>query len=866
MLRITFAICIVRRVRWAAGNAFLAVDIRRASPPLCGSGPISGSVMFHILRIALVMVLGSGTSALAAPPVPIELGSLSMLKNLNGAASGDPAGLVPAGTQLFFTLNDSVLIGPGLWVTDTTAAGTRLTKDIAPASLASPTFLDGAAAVGPVWIGMVQDAVTGRQIWRSDGTFAGTYALTAVPGGFDSQNPLLISPFKTIRGIAYACINTSYGGSIYGSEMWRTDGTVAGTFMLKDLNPGAGSGCDSAPVEAGAVVYFRGDNGTTGWELFRTDGTTAGTLLVKDVNPNGAVSSNPRQLTAMGTRLYFVADNGVVGAELWVSDGTDAGTNVLKDLYVGPASSNVTGLTAVNDTLWFWAVSSASGASLFKSDGTTAGTVFVALISMVDDQAPAFVDTGGVVLFRATNDQAALEIWRTDGTPAGTYLVKDVEPAPFTSSAPVFGPMVNGRRLFTANTALYGRELWVTDGTTAGTQLLLDAFPLASSGSPSQFTKVGGLVYFTAGDSSFDTELYRTDGTPAGTARVADLCPGANGSRITQVTAFKGRVYFSGSDCSNGDEIWQGPVVNSDTQRISITAAGRSDILFQHSSGPVYGWAMNGAALLAASPLFNFGAGWVVKGIGDLDGDGKDDVVVREVGGYNKVVRLSASGSSISVTDVKDINAVGLNWAIAAVADFDGDGKDDILWREVAGYHWMFSRYNPATGAVVENAVPGLGVDWKIAAVADFDSDGRADIFWRNINGANAIWYMNGPSIKKVSNVAGLGIDWQFAGLADFDGDGVPDVFWRNINGANGIWFLSADGSIARVANVTGVDTAWKIVAIGDYNGDGRPDLLWENAQGLRVTWQMDAENRMAEGTIPGTGPGWTVIYPTSPR
>ena len=100
-----------------------------------------------------------------------------------------------------------------------------------------------------------------------------------------------------------------------GREFWQSDGTAAGTVLVKDINPGAG---DSAPYELTTVngtLFFRADDGTTGEELWTSDGTTAGTVLVKDIHPAG--DSSPHNLTNVNGTLFFAADDGTTGIELW---------------------------------------------------------------------------------------------------------------------------------------------------------------------------------------------------------------------------------------------------------------------------------------------------------------------------------------------------------------------------------------------------------------------------------------------------------------------------------------------------------------------------------------------------------------------
>jgi ELWxxDGT repeat protein len=111
--------------------------------------------------------------------------------------------------------------------------------------------------------------------------------------------------------------------SAHGTELWKTDGTSAGTVLVRDIAPGLESSNPSSLVAAGGAVYFAADDGVHGSELWRSDGTAAGTFLVQDINP-GAPSSLPASLTVSGNQLYFSADDGIRGDELW-SYPLDAG-------------------------------------------------------------------------------------------------------------------------------------------------------------------------------------------------------------------------------------------------------------------------------------------------------------------------------------------------------------------------------------------------------------------------------------------------------------------------------------------------------------------------------------------------------------
>jgi ELWxxDGT repeat protein len=106
-------------------------------------------------------------------------------------------------------------------------------------------------------------------------------------------------------------------------------------FLVKDIRPGAFNSYPGSLTALGNTLFFSANEGVNGRELWKSDGTAAGTVLVKDINLTNPFGSSPSNLTAVGSTLYFTADEGVNGRELWKSDGTAAGTVLVRDIFPG---------------------------------------------------------------------------------------------------------------------------------------------------------------------------------------------------------------------------------------------------------------------------------------------------------------------------------------------------------------------------------------------------------------------------------------------------------------------------------------------------------------------------------------------------
>lgn len=289
-----------------------------------------------------------------------------MVKNINpGNASSMPSDLVKMGGTLFFTADDGTN-GKELWKSDGTASGTVLVRDIWSGGSSNPS---GLTDVNGVLFFGAKDDTHGRELWCSDGTYAGTTLVKDIwPGVHDSYGGGFF-PISFDNEYYFAA-----NDSVHGMELWKSDGTSAGTVLLKDIFPAGGDGIQSGLVpikEVGGALFFPANDGVHGRELWCTDGTAAGTLLVKDIWPG--ISSgldyfiSPNTFTNVGGKLFFPANNGIHGTELWKSSGTAAGTNMVQDVWPGSNSSDPLGIWDVDGHAFFTARDAAHGRELWMS-------------------------------------------------------------------------------------------------------------------------------------------------------------------------------------------------------------------------------------------------------------------------------------------------------------------------------------------------------------------------------------------------------------------------------------------------------------------------------------------------------------------
>ena len=341
--------------------------------------------------------------------------------------------------------------------------------------------------------------------------------------------------------------------SVHGYELWKSDGTEAGTSLVKDMTPGDDSFIPGDLVNFNGALFLRANDGVTGEELWVSDGTEAGTFLFKDINPSG--DAFPFRFRVVDDLLFFSADDGSHGEELWMSDGTATGTIMVRDIATGTVPSFPGQLTNVNGTLFFAADDGVNGAELWRSDGTESGTVMVKEINPGGDSEPRdLTDVNGTLFFTA-DDGNGRELWKSDGTEMGTVMVADINPEP-PNPGPDSLVNVGGALFFAGDDGSHGIELWKSDGTESGTMMVKDIRPGSSGSGPRQVTDVGGTLFFGANDGEHDVELWKSDGTEAGTVMVEDIHP-VDRSIFSQLAGVGDTLFFPADDGTNGLELWK---------------------------------------------------------------------------------------------------------------------------------------------------------------------------------------------------------------------------------------------------------------------------------------------------------------------
>ena len=474
-----------------------------------------------------------------------------------------------------------------LWRSDGTAAGT--------VQIGSGFYFDGNTTAGPMVSAggnvffaarATPDSASPQALWVTDGTAAGTRPLWQEQGAGAWS-------LREAGDQVYFHVTGANGRR----ELWRSDGSAAGTSRVHAYPSKSQFAGSVAHLPADGRVYFAGYDPQHGMEVWSTDGTAAGTSLFKDVNP-GPASSSPSGFTTSHGKVLFTATGPTNRRELWITDGTDGGTTELREFSstqlfppfvpAGPQGSGLT-VFAINGDPWV-------------TDGTPAGT---RRLGPFGDEAPYSIESltraGDTVFFKGTQFTPGHELWATDGT--SVRRVKDINPR--GSSFPTNLRAVGDRVFFNANDGTGGRQLWVSDGTEGGT-VLVKRYDAAAPASPRPLLGAGGELFFLMNEGLLGEELYVSDGTEAGTRLVKDLDTRPLSSNPEFGAALGGDYLVSAQGANSPRSWWRvdgdagepgaAPPVNTGATRVPSTFNGfpvrlktyNGVLLFQYDSRDVF--------------------------------------------------------------------------------------------------------------------------------------------------------------------------------------------------------------------------------------------------------------------------------------
>lgn len=407
----------------------------------------------------------------------------------------------------------------------------------APVVLESP--IEGGVVPTSGGAYFVRETVWGQEPWFSDGSPGGDRPLGDLAPGFHSSAPGQF--FDTPNGMLFAA---SVPG--LGREWWIADGTRWGTRLLRDLWPGGGSALplvrhQNFAARIGSYIYFAADDGLGGSEVWRTDGTAAGTTVF--ASRSGSAGLEPSEMTAVGNELFMAADDGT-GERLWVVD-TALGTS----RPVGGPERTPRRIRRFGSGVFYEATDPAHSppGGLYFADSTTSTRLIGRTIGQLGFYAMGFADIGGRGLFFSADQNTTTRLWSTDGTANGTFVVDPSGPTGSLSSSEVSIVPYAGQGYFvTLETS--GWSLWSSDGTAANT---VRRFFLGTQNdySPACVPVVhGGELFFTAHTPATGIELFKTTGHSAPSTLVVDAIPGSAGVPTKEIVSDGARLWYGIDD------------------------------------------------------------------------------------------------------------------------------------------------------------------------------------------------------------------------------------------------------------------------------------------------------------------------------
>ena len=469
-------------------------DVPRGGTPVA-SGPLFAAPALDSARTWYVEAVDSCVSRRSPvtvhvlPPSGIHMGGVQPLDDLGGNGTQKPYGFCRVGDMLLF------LLGEGVWASDGTTNGSRLQLSLPGGTQGYLTELVG---LGDVALIGTTAPTREAYLYRLDPVTGDVTVLQTFPA------LTITSSFFLAAAENWAIFLRAL--SMNEIEIWRTDGTAAGTSLVKVLQVEATAGTFDFRA-LGDMFLFNANDREHGTELWCSDGTADGTRLLADIWP-GPNSGNPSGFTEVDGLMYFLASDGEIGRELWVTDGTPGHARPVIDLNPGPSTSAIINLKAIGNRLYFGATDAGNNIEPWMADLGTEEFRMLGKIHPTASSFPFGFTELGEYVYCCANGGNSVELWRLD--PRGSEPARKVRQInPQGSSAVSNLTAWDGLLFFTADDGEHGMETWRSDGTESGTAIAADIRSGEREGSsPFGFTEFRDLLLFAASPEADDWELY----------------------------------------------------------------------------------------------------------------------------------------------------------------------------------------------------------------------------------------------------------------------------------------------------------------------------------------------------------------------
>ena len=301
-----------------------------------------------------------------------------------------------------------------------------------------------------------------------------------------------------------------------------------------------------------------------------------------------------------------------------------------------------------------------------------------------------------------------------------------------------------------------------------------------------------------------------------------------------------------------------GPEPPSDSGRrvrSDANADGKSDILVQSfSQGLFTYWVMNSNVPLDYSLNTRVPAGYVQAARGDFNGDRRLDIIWMRQSDSNILMWIGGVGGFQEVA----VRAAAPGWVVTGAGDIDGDGKDDLLMaNEALGAiaYWIMRENSPVRYSPVFSRPSG----YVQSANGDFNGDGKVDIVWTRPSDRSVImWRGDGNGFAQL-DVRDYSPGWQVDDAGDVDGDGKSDLIVSNPGqGLFAYWIMNGNVPL-RYSPAFTYASGYARVATGDYNSDGKLDVLWSRASDGNVLMWLGDGNGFVQALVRSTPSGYEI-------